>query len=250
MSEVLQLAELGAVMGDPARANMLLALFDGRALPAGELAYQARIAAPTASGHLARLVEAGLLTVARQGRHRYYRLAGPRVARLIEHMVTLGQEAAPRRASRVDPALRAGRTCYDHLAGELGVALTDGLVRDDHLRIVEEGAELTPRGSAFLTGFGLDLAPRDTRGICRTCIDWSERRPHLAGRVGVALCRRCLELGWIERGRDSRAVRVTASGAAEFQAVFGIAVPASPPSSGTRFSQNSRAQAVQEKRSA
>jgi DNA-binding transcriptional ArsR family regulator len=250
MSEVLQLAELGAVLGDPARANMLLALLDGRALPAGELAWQARVAAPTASGHLARLLDAGLVTVLQQGRHRYYRIADQSVARLIEQMVTLGQETAPRRATRVDPTLRAARTCYDHLAGELGVALADGLAQSGHVHIGAEGAEVTAEGRRFLELFGLDLPAREARRFCRICIDWSERRPHLSGLVGVGLCRRCLELGWVERRRDSRAVRVTQAGVAGFQATFGIAVPANAASSGTRLSRNSLAQAAQEKRSA
>ena len=250
MSEVLQLAGLGAAIGDPARANMLLALLDGRALPAGELAYHAGVAAPTASGHLARLVEAGLLAVVKQGRHRYYRLANAGVAGLLEAVMAAGPAAAPGPISRVDPALRAARTCYDHLAGELGVALTDALARARHVRVVEEGAEVTPQGMRFLADFGLDLRPRLPRLICRICIDWSERRPHLAGQVGVALCRRCLALGWIERQRDGRAVRVTPAGAAGFQATFGISAAARPSVIGTRLSQNSMAQARQEKRSA
>ena len=228
MSDVLQMAEIGALIGDPARANMLLALGDGRALPAGELAYAARVSPQTASGHLARLAGAGLLSVVSQGRHRYYRLASARVGALLEAALAVAADAPPRRTvpGRMDAALRAGRTCYNHLAGRLGVALADALHAAGHVRLAEDGAGVTPQGLDFFAAFGLDLPQTRRRPFCRTCIDWSERRLHLSGELGAALCRHCLALGWIERQRDSRAVKVTEAGATGLRSVFGVTLDA------------------------
>jgi DNA-binding transcriptional ArsR family regulator len=225
------LAEVAGLIGDPARANMLSALMDGRALTAGELAWAAGVSAPTASGHLARLAEARLVAVERQGRHRYHRLATPEVARAVEALMAVAS-AGPRRhrpAGPRDEALRAARTCYDHLAGRLGVALADSLLARGHVAVADEGdgaAAVTDAGGAFLSArLGVDLAAGGRRPVCRTCLDWSERRPHLAGRLGAALCRRALELGWIERARDGRAVAVTPAGRHGFEEVFGIVPP-------------------------
>ena len=225
------LAEVAGLIGDPARANMLSALMDGRALTAGELAWAAGVSAPTASGHLARLAEARLVAVERQGRHRYHRLATPEVARAVEALMTVAA-AGPRRhrpAGPRDEALRAARTCYDHLAGRLGVALADSLLA----RGPRRGRGRGRRGRRHGCRWGLPQRPArgrlcDTAAgarLCRTCLDWSERRPHLAGRLGAALCRRALELGWIERARDGRAVAVTPAGRRGFAEVFGIASP-------------------------
>ncbi len=224
MANILQVAEVAAMLGDPARANMMLALGDGRALPAGELAAGAGVTPQTASAHLSRLVQAGLLTVVQQGRHRYFRLASARVGELLEAVMAVATEAPRPRlaASRIDPRLRAARTCYNHLAGRLGVAIADAMAAAGHVRLSEEGAEVMPAGLAFLGGLGIELPRRDPVLLCRTCIDWSERRLHLAGHVGAAICRRCAELGWIERRRDSRAVSVTAGGRAGLRSVFGI----------------------------
>ncbi|MCC7046854.1 MAG: helix-turn-helix transcriptional regulator [Alphaproteobacteria bacterium] len=220
------IAEIGALLGDPARANMLLALIAGRALTAGELAWCARVTAQTASGHLAKLTEAGLLKVQSQGRHRYYRLASPLVARMLEGMQVVAAVEGPPRyrpKSRIDEALRAGRTCYDHLAGRLGVAMADALVDRDHVVLSHDGGEATPAGIAFLRGFGIDTTPRrGKRCFCRPCLDWSERRPHIAGQLGAALADRCFELEWIERLRDSRAVAVTPKGRDGLKRVFGV----------------------------
>jgi DNA-binding transcriptional ArsR family regulator len=222
MSNVLQVAGVAAMVGDPARANMLLALSDGRSLPAGELAHAARVSAATASGHLARLVGAGLLSVTPQGRHRYYRIASAGVAALLEQMMAVAAEAPQRRRvpSRADAALREARTCYDHLAGRLGVALADSLAASGRVVLTEDGGEVTPDGLTFLADLGVDVARPRTRPFCRPCLDWSERRPHLAGHVGAALCRRCLDLGWIARQRDSRAVTVTGPGRQAFRSLF------------------------------
>jgi DNA-binding transcriptional ArsR family regulator len=227
MASALSIAGIGALVGDPARANILSALMGGEALTAGELAWHARVTAQTASGHLARLVDGGLLAPTRQGRHRYYRLASPLVARMLESVALVASVDGPARhrpGSPRDAALRAARTCYDHLAGRLGVALADALSAGGHLELDEDAGRLTPRGEALLAEFGVDLVPpgRTRRCLCRPCLDWSERRPHLAGLVGARIAERCFALGWIERMRDTRAVAVTAAGARGFEERFGV----------------------------
>jgi DNA-binding transcriptional ArsR family regulator len=211
-----RLAEVAALVGDPARANILSALMDGRALTAGELACAARVSPQTTSGHLAKLAEAKLLTLEKQGRHRYYRLASPLVGRMLEGIMAVAAEGPPRYrpASKLDDAMRAARSCYDHLAGRLGVGLADALCGRGHVVLADEGGEVTAAGAEFLAGFGLDLdAARGRRRIfCRPCLDWTERRPHLAGAVGAALAVRCFDLGWIERRRDGRALIITSAG--------------------------------------
>lgn len=226
MSTGTSVAEIAALVGDPARANMLDALLDGRALTAGELAYVARVAAPTASGHLGKLTEAGLLGVVKQGRHRYFRLASPLVAKMLESIMEVASiQGAPRYRPRSpkDDALRLARTCYDHLAGRLGVALADALVARGGVVLGEDGGEVTEAGFALLGGLGITAASgRRHRVFCRPCLDFTERRPHLAGVVGAALATRAFELGWITRQRDSRAVLVTRRGHDGLAAVFGI----------------------------
>ena len=215
MSDITRMASVAALVGDPARANILVALMDGRALTAKELAFAAHVSASTASGHLARLAEAELLAVERQGRHRYFRLASPLVGQMLESvMAVAGPEPRPG-TWRGGEALRTARTCYDHLAGRLGVALADALTDAGHVTLAHDGGEVTERGLAFLHDFGAEPAA-GKRVFCRPCLDWSERRPHIAGRLGAALANRCLALGWIARQRDSRAVTITASGARGF----------------------------------
>ncbi len=245
MSSVLQLAEIAAMAGDPARANILLALVGGIALPAGELAHQARVTPQTASGHLSQLVAAGLLAVAPQGRHRYYRLASPRVAAMMEAVMAVAADTPPPRprGSRIDPALQAGRTCYDHLAGRLGVALTDALVQAGHVRLQGELGEVTESGQHFFAGFGVPLRPVRGRMLCKACIDWSERRPHLSGPVGVGLCRHLFALGWVARVPGGRAVALTSTGRTGLRTTFGVPAEAMLPAVGT-------APARQEQRSA
>ena len=225
------LAEVAALIGDVARANILSALMDGLALTAGELAWHAGVSAQTTSGHLAKLAEGRLVTLERQGRHRYYRLASPEVAHAVEALMTVAI-SGPKRHRPTGPrdeALRAARTCYDHLAGRLGVAIADALAARG-LVILDDGTGMiTPNGRRFLCDFGIDLRADDHhtgggRPLCRTCLDWSERRPHLGGRLGAALCSRCFDLGWTARGRDSRAVTLTRAGRDGFAQTFGIAL--------------------------
>jgi DNA-binding transcriptional ArsR family regulator len=219
------LVEVAALVGDTARATILAALMGGQALTASELAYLARISRPTASEHLLKLSEARLVAVTSQGRYRYYRIASPLVARMIESIIAVAAIEVPSRyqpRSIRDDALRFARTCYDHLAGQVGVAIADTLVAQGHVVLTDDGGELTPSGLAFLAGFGADLSPRGKRIFCRPCLDWSERRHHIAGLVGTAIWRRCLELGWLVRERDSRVLKLTAAGKAGLSDTFGL----------------------------
>ncbi|WP_338662348.1 helix-turn-helix transcriptional regulator [Pararoseomonas sp. SCSIO 73927] len=220
------LAETAAALGEPARVAMLGALMDGRALTAGELAAVAGVAPTTASGHLSRLLEAGLLAVERQGRHRYHRLASPEVARVLEGLMALSAaRPEPRRPSRTGPrdaALREARTCYDHLAGRLAVGMADAMVARGQIQLSPDGGALTDAGAGFLQGLGVAVPEARGRPFCRPCLDWSERRPHLAGALGAALCRRCLELGWMRRVSGSRALDVTPAGRLGLRQAFGL----------------------------
>ncbi len=228
MTHDIDIARIAALVGEPARAAMLLALGDGRALPAGELAACAGVSAATASGHLGALREAGLLEAKQQGRHRYYRLASAQVAALLESlMLVAAQNPLRTPASRVDPLLQAGRTCYSHLAGRLGVALCDALIARHALHIDDDLAQFTPAGIALLDDFGLDTRALRRQPVSKTCIDWSERRHHLSGPAGVAIYRRCIALGWVRHHLDSRAVSVTPAGARGLRNWLGIELAAS-----------------------
>jgi DNA-binding transcriptional ArsR family regulator len=222
------IAEIAALVAEPARAAMLSALLDGRALTAGELAYAARVTPQTASTHLARLTEAGLLSPTREGRHRYFRLASPKVVEMLDGLVGVALANRPRHRplSRQARELSAARICYDHLAGRLAVELADFLTKQEYLVIADEGAEVTEAGVSFLTGFGIDLSVLSSarRQFCRLCLDWTERRPHLAGALGAALTERCFDLAWAERMKHSRAVIVTETGKRGFLETFGISV--------------------------
>jgi DNA-binding transcriptional ArsR family regulator len=228
-------AEIAALSGDPARATMLHALMDGRALTATELAKAAGITPQTASGHLSRMTSVGLLSVERQGRHRYHRLATPSVARMLESIMEVAAELEPDR-SRLsvgprDAAMRRARTCYDHLAGRLGVALADALTSRGHVELTGDAGLLTASGLAFLGDLGIDTAPllarrtgRSGRVLCRPCLDWSERRPHLAGSVGAAICAHSLANGWTRRLEGTRAVQITPTGERIFRERFGARI--------------------------
>lgn len=226
------IAEIAGLVGEPARAAMLSALLDGRALTATELAHAAHVTPQTASTHLAKLAEAGLVAPIRDGRYRYFRLASPRVAEMLDGIMAVALEHRPRYRplSRHARELSAARICYDHLAGRLSVDLTDFFTTHDYIVLNEEAAEVTPAGTRFLTEFGVDLSvPSSTRRhFCRLCLDWTERRPHLAGAVGAALTKRYFALGWTERMKHGGAVTVTASGKHGFLATFGIGMPDDP----------------------
>jgi DNA-binding transcriptional ArsR family regulator len=232
MSTVVDLATIAALVGDPARANILCALLGGRALTAKELAYAARVSPQTTSGHLGKLTEGNLVVPLQQGRFRYYRLAGPLVAAMLESIMNVAAMLPPRaRPIRMDPAMRTARLCYDHCAGLLGVGLADALRERGHIELTHDGGAVTLPGTQFLIDFGLDMeALRQHRRVfCGPCLDWSERRPHLAGAVGAALARRLFSLGWIERERGTRTLRVTGTGHTGLRETFGFALDASAP---------------------
>jgi DNA-binding transcriptional ArsR family regulator len=223
-----RIAELGALLGDPTRAGLLSLMMDGRASTVGELARASHVALSTASEHLTRLSEAGLVVAEKQGRYRYYRLAGPQVAGLLETMDTLLLASAPGGpvapagpvASRTPHELRFARSCYDHLAGALAVALHDRLIRDD-----EGQLRLAPGAAEALGLLGVD--PQEARPAgsrrprLRNCLDWSERRPHLAGATGAALLREMLDRRWVTRRSTSRALRLTRAGGEALTSAFG-----------------------------
>src|SRR2546423_1301366 len=271
------LVEVAALVGDTARATMLNALMGGQSLTATELAYCANVSRSTASGHLSKLVAARLLTVIRDRRFSYYRIASPLVATMLESMkvvaaifpggrggghwrrlfparflpvirdrrfsyyriasplvatmlesmkVVAAIEVPPRRQPRSanDDALRFARSCYDHLAGQVGVAVTDALVAMGHIVLTDEGGEVTSSGGHFLSAFGADLRPRTRRIFCQPCLDWSERRYHLKGLVGARILHRLLQLGWLKCVSDSRALQLTSSGKAGLSETFQIEI--------------------------
>jgi DNA-binding transcriptional ArsR family regulator len=224
------IAEIAALVGDPARATMLSSLLDGRARAASELARAAHVTPQTASAHLGKLTGAGLLSMVRHGRHRYFRLAGPSVGDMLDGIAAVALLKRPRQPplSGDARALAAARICYGHLAGRLSIELIDALVARDHVVLHESAAEITTAGARFLTRFGIALGSRrgSRRHVCRLCLDWTERRPHLAGTMGAALAARYVELGWVEQRKDSQAVRVTAAGRRGFLKTFGIDVAA------------------------
>jgi DNA-binding transcriptional ArsR family regulator len=221
------LARLAGLIADETRAACLLALLDGRAWTAGELARHAGVAASTLSEHLGKLVAGGLLTEERQGRHRYVRLAGARVAQLVEDLaaqVAPEEVARPRnlRASSAGSAMARGRTCYDHLAGRLGITVTDAFAARG-LLLRDTGFALTETGLRWFEEAGIPLDRRGRRPLARACLDWTERRPHLAGVAGAALCRHALDAGWCVRIGSERAVKVTATGERALAGLLGIA---------------------------
>ena len=215
------------LIADPTRATMLMALADGRAQPAGELAYAAGVTAQTASSHLAKLLAGGLLSVETQGRHRYYRLAGSHVALALENLASIAPSGPVRRMPRSREAqdLQFARCCYDHLAGGLGVAVTQAL-QDRALVIATDDKQfdVTPAGVEWFNSMGLDMAglKPTRRGLARQCLDWTERRHHLAGPLGVALMTQFCAKGWVRRLKNSRAVQVTPKGWAGLKEQLGV----------------------------
>jgi DNA-binding transcriptional ArsR family regulator len=227
MSLLPSFAGVAALIADPARAAMLIALLDGRALPAGELAYAAGITAQTASSHLAKLLDGGLLALETEGRHRYYRLAGPQVAQALEQLASL-RPAEPIRRKALSPEgreLRFARCCYDHLAGQLGVAATQALVEKRFIVAAEDKKfEVTSQGAAWFGELGLDVKSLKPtrRGLARQCLDWTERSHHLAGPLGVAFLNTLCSAGWVRRSSDSRAVRLTPRGRLALKERLGV----------------------------
>ena len=216
------ISSVAALIGDPARANILTALMDGRALTGSELAEAAGVSLPTTSGHLSKLVKSQLLTVEKQGRHRYFRLSGPDVADVLESLMGLAQRtgAVRLRTGPRDKALREARVCYDHLAGEQGVALLAALERH---KLLTPGdlPHLTTKGRGAFVSLGIDVAALEhkRRPVCLHCLDWSERRHHLGGGLGAAFLHHAIDRNWIRRG-DGRTLRFTPAGHAAFRSLL------------------------------
>lgn len=222
-----QLSSVAYLIADPTRAIMLAALIDGRPRPAGELAYAAGVTPQTASSHLAKLLDGGLLLCVTEGRHRYYRLAGDHVAEALEHLAVISR-MHPVRHKPLSPEARTlqfARRCYDHLAGRLGVALTHALIDRDYIRTVPgKQFEISCAGAEWFAGLGLDVCALrpGPRGIARQCLDWTERSHHLAGPLGVRLLTVLCDAGWLRASRASRRIQVTAGGWIALRKQLGI----------------------------
>jgi DNA-binding transcriptional ArsR family regulator len=215
MDDEPDISRVAALLGDPSRARICMALCGGRPLPAGELALRAYVSAQAASNHLAKLRAGGLVTVEATSRCRYYRLASPEVASAIEALAVLGTARPGSSASvaRAD-ALRSARMCYDHLAGQLGVGIVDAMIERDWVAVSGANFEFLPEGERGLAGLGVVVADvrRSRRAFALVCTDWSERRPHMAGALGAALLERLVALGWVRRQPRTRAVRLSPAG--------------------------------------
>ncbi|RWN50961.1 winged helix-turn-helix domain-containing protein [Mesorhizobium sp.] len=222
MREGPDIARIASLVGDPARANMLTALMGGTALTASELALEAGVSLPTASSHLSKLMEGGLLTLASQGRHRYYGLAGPQVAGMIEAITGVAAAVGPQRVrpGPRDAAMRVARVCYDHLAGEQAVAMLDRLVARQVLLRDDKEILLGPSAASHFAAIGIDVESKARRPVCRACLDWSVRRSHLAGTLGAAILDKILLEKWARREKDSRAVIFSPMGKQAFERVF------------------------------
>ena len=221
MDVELELVKIAALVGEPARAIMLWNLMGGQARPAGELAYYANVSAQNASAHLAKLVDGGLLAVEARGRHRYFRLANPEVAHAVEALAALISSGDPKSTDKSRPApqphapdLKYARTCYDHLAGRVAVDLCDALINKRYLAQAGNVYEVTSHGEMWFCELGIEIGKlrQQRRAFARQCLDWSERRPHLAGALGAAVLAHMFRHGWIARVRSSRLIRVTTKG--------------------------------------
>jgi DNA-binding transcriptional ArsR family regulator len=218
------ISSLAALISEPARGRILFALLDGRSLPATELAQRSGTTCQTTSSHLAKLIEGELLQVIPQGRHRYYRIANARVAELLESM----ERFVPRKethSSKPRSPMQIARTCYDHLAGRLGVRITEAIVDRGLLREVGRDYQITKKGAQWFSELGIDTGAlrKSGRVFARQCLDWSERRNHLAGALGSVLAEQLFERGWIERVRENRAVHITELGHRELKRRLGVA---------------------------
>ena len=225
MKEGPDIARVAALIGDPARANILTALMSGKALTATELAHEAGVTPQTASSHLAKLADGGLVEQRKQGRHKYVSLASDEIAHVLESLMGIAAGAGylRTRTGPKDEALRKARVCYNHLAGDMGTHMFDSLLGQAHLQLGKDGIVLSMSGEALMQRLGIDLdALRAKRSpLCRECLDWSARRSHLAGSLGRALLSRFEELGWATRDKGSRLVHFSASGEAQFIDTFG-----------------------------
>jgi DNA-binding transcriptional ArsR family regulator len=240
-----EISKVGALLADSARTAIIIALCEETALPAGELAERASISPSTTSIHLARLMDAGWISLEQHGRHHYYRLASPQLKQLLkqamsaaphashnsQHIAKIQQTplsaqhpaqfpqtpASPQRTQHPHDSLRLARTCYDHLAGKLGVSLTDALLKQDALEVSEKDFKLTAKGSILLQNLGVDVttASKQRRAFAHRCLDWTERRDHLGGALGAAICAKWLEQGWVQRQDNSRALLITSTGEAQ-----------------------------------
>ncbi|ALP36332.1 ArsR family transcriptional regulator [Paenibacillus sp. 28ISP30-2] len=228
MSAKSNVAMIASLVSEPSRAAILTALLDGRFHPASELAHMAGIKPQTASFHLAKMTEAQVVTVEKQGRHRYYGIQNPEVARVMESFLSIAPPVPIKSFQHAseDKAIRQARTCYDHLAGHLGVQLTASLIQKDYISQDRDGFSVTEKGRAFFADFQIDLeaTKKKRRSFSYKCIDWSERRHHLAGALGNALLDRLLELNWIQRLPKTRAIYITADGERGFKEVFSIEI--------------------------
>ena len=222
----MDIARIAGLIGEPARANMLLALMTGQALTATELAQHADITKQTASTHLSRMLKAHLLRVESHGRHRYFRLAGADVAQLLEHLLGMAERVGDRlvRTGPREVGLRKARVCYDHLAGDLGVMMFDGLVAQGRLQVLGDAVETTAAGDRYFRdiGFDVDAMQAQRRALCRHCLDWSVRRHHLAGTLGAALFNDVLKNGWARRSKGTRAILFTLQGETAFRQRYRI----------------------------
>lgn len=224
------IARIASLVGEPARAAMLLQLMGGRLLTATELAKAGHVSPQTASRHLAQMVEAGLMCVKQRGRHRFHRLASGMVAKMLEGMMQIAGERPAQRRVVVGPrddTMRMARLCYDHVAGRLGLAMAESLLAERAIEFDGEGGHVTDRLADVLQrwGLALDAGPppaRSTRPYCRPCLDWSERKMHLAGRLGAMLCAHCLDEGWLTRAAGSRALAISPEGARTFRDRLGL----------------------------
>lgn len=220
------IASIAALIAAPARAAMLTVLMDGSMRPAGELAFCADLSAQAASSHLTKLLESRLIAVTTAGRHRYYRLASAEIAQLLECVMTLTGplKLRDRPSGRVEQQIRLARTCYDHLAGRLGVAVTESLVKRKFISQADRDFTLTPPGIDWFAGVGINLSDltKHRRHFARACLDWSERQFHLGGALGAALAARLFDLKWTARVSGSRAVRLTEKGRSELMDQLGL----------------------------